>query len=57
LDFEQFITLKEELNMIITDYNEMSLTKLYAINSALGIEFEINDGVIMSATREESENE
>ena len=43
--------------MIITDYNEMSLVELYAINSALGIYFEINDGVIMSATREESENE
>lgn len=35
--------------MIITDFNEMSLDDLYVINSALGMEFEINDGKIVGA--------
>lgn len=43
--------------MIITDYNEMSLTELSVINYALGIEFEINDGKITNAVNGGNENE
>ena len=43
--------------MIITDYNEMSLTELSVINYTLGIEFEINDGKITNAVNGGNENE
>lgn len=43
--------------MIITDYNEMSLTELSVINYALGIEFEINNGKITYAVNGGNENE
>ena len=43
--------------MIITDYNEMSLTELSVINYALGIEFEINNGEITNAVNGGNENE
>ena len=35
--------------MIITDFNEMTLEDLCIINSALEMEFEINDGRIVKA--------
>ena len=43
--------------MIITDYNEMSITELSVINYALGMEFEINDGKITNAVNGGNENE
>ncbi len=43
--------------MIITDYNEMSLTELSVINYTLGIEFEINNGKITNAVNGGNENE
>ena len=43
--------------MIITDFNEMSITELSVINYALGIEFEINDGKITNAVNGGNENE
>ena len=43
--------------MIITNFNEMSLEDLYVINSALGMEFEINDGIIIRAVNGGVKNE
>ena len=43
--------------MIITDYNEMSLTELSVINCALGMEYEINDGKITNVVNGGNENE
>lgn len=37
--------------MIITDYNLMSVEELQVINENLDIEFQINDGKIVSAER------
>ena len=35
--------------MIVTDFNKMATCELEAINKGLGIEFESNDGKIVSA--------
>ena len=35
--------------MIVTDFNKMTTCELEAINKGLRIEFEINDGKIVSA--------
>lgn len=43
--------------MIITDFNEMSITELSVINYALGIEFEINNGKITNAINGGNGNE
>lgn len=43
--------------MIITDYNEMTIDELYAINLALKTEFEINDGKIIKAINGGNVNE
>lgn len=43
--------------MIITDFNEMSIQELNAINAALNMEFEINDGRIIKAINGGNKNE
>ena len=35
--------------MVITDFNQMSLDELKAINKVLCMEFEINDGKVIKA--------
>ena len=40
--------------MIITDYNLMSVEELQVINEILGIEYQINDGKIVSIERSQS---
>lgn len=37
--------------MIITDYNLMSVEELQVISDNLGVEYQINDGKIVSAER------
>ena len=37
--------------MIITDYNLMSIEELQVINENLGIEYQINDGEIVSVEK------
>ena len=37
--------------MIITDYNLMSIEELPVINENLGIEYQINDGKIVSVEK------
>ena len=41
--------------MIVTDFNKMTTCKLEAVNKGLGIEFEINDGKIVSAVTIDTE--
>ena len=41
--------------MIVTDFNKMAICELEAINKGLGIEFEINDGKIVSAVTIDTE--
>ena len=43
--------------MIITDFNEMSLDELKAINNALCMEYVINDGKIIKAINGGNKNE
>ena len=43
--------------MIITDFNEMSIQELNAINATLNMEFEINDGRIIKAINGGNKNE
>lgn len=38
--------------MIITDFNQMTVEELMVIYMGLGIEFDINDGMIVGATRQ-----
>lgn len=40
--------------MIITDYNLMSVEELQVINEILDIEYQINDGKIVSIERSQS---
>lgn len=40
--------------MIITDYNLMSIEELQVISDNLGVEYQINDGKIVSAERSAS---
>ena len=40
--------------MIVSDYNSMTIEELQVINENLGIEFQINDGKIVSAERSAS---
>lgn len=39
--------------MIITDFNEMNIEEIAIINIAFGFEFEISDGKIVGAHRED----
>ena len=41
--------------MIVTDFNKMTTCELEAINKGLGIEFEINDGKIMSVVTKDTD--
>ena len=41
--------------MIVTDFNKMTPCEFEAINKGLGIEFEINDGKIVSAVTIDTE--
>lgn len=41
--------------MIVTDFNKMTTCELESINKGLGIEFEINDGKIVSAVTKDTD--
>ena len=41
--------------MIVTDFNKMTTCELEAINKCLGIEFEINDGKIVSVVTNDTD--
>ena len=43
---------KEETKMIITDFNELSITELEDINTNLHLLFQINDGMIVGTEKE-----
>ena len=43
--------------MIITDFNEMSICEIEAINKGLGIEFLINDGKIVGTVEGGNDND